>query len=383
MTEKLYDINSYIKEFDATVISCESIDGKYLAVLDKTAFFPEEGGQSCDIGTIDGVEVLHVAIKNNIIYHTLPSPLEIGKNIHGKIDFDHRYYNMQHHTGEHILSGIVHKLYGYENVGFHLSREDMTVDFSGELTREQLDEIEILANKAIYECHAIKAYYPDSDTLSSLSYRAKLDLTDNVRIVDIDGVDLCACCAPHVKNTGEVGIIKILDFMRYKGGIRLHAKCGLAALLDYNKKYKEGYAISTTLSVKQDEIFCATKRLLDTIDDYKQNMYKLKCEMRELKLSSLEYTDGNICLFEDNADMNFIRSYVNEAVKKCGGMCGVFAGNDSDGYKYIVASEHIDLKEISAKMKAQLSCRGGGSSIMIQGSSSATKTKIEDFFKNN
>lgn len=383
MTQKLYDIDSYIKEFDATVISCEETDGKYTVILDKTAFFPEEGGQTCDAGTVDGIDVLHVAIKNNVIYHTLLSPLEVGKNVNCKIDFEHRYYNMQHHTGEHIISGIVHKLYGYENVGFHLSREDMTVDFSGELNREQLDEIEILANKAIYECHNIKAYYPSPDKLSSLSYRAKLDFYENVRIVDIEDIDMCACCAPHVKNTGEVGIIKILDFMRYKGGIRLHAKCGLAALLDYDKKYKEGYSISTTLSVKQDEIFGATKRLLETIDSYKSNMYKLKCEMRELKLASLEYTDGNICLFEDNADMNFIRSYVNEAVKKCGGMCGIFAGNDADGYKYIVASEHIDLKEISAQMKAKLNSRGGGSSIMIQGSTCAFREQIEDFFKNN
>lgn len=383
MTQKLYDIDSYIKEFDATVQSCETADGKYIITLDKTAFFPEEGGQTCDAGTIDGIEILSVSIKDGVIYHTLPSPLEVGATVHGKIDFSHRYYNMQHHTGEHIISGIAHKLYGYENVGFHLSREDMTVDFSGELTRAQLDEIEILANKAIYECHNIYAYYPKKDELSALSYRAKLDLSENVRIVNIEGVDMCACCAPHVKNTGEVGIIKILDFMRYKGGIRLHAKCGLAALCDYDKKYKEGYAISTTLSVKQDEIYDATKRLLDTIDSYKDTVYKLKCEVRQLKLASLEYTDGNICLFEDSADMNFIRSYVNEAVKKCGGMCGVFAGNDIDGYKYIVASSSIDLKTISAKMKDSLNARGGGSSIMIQGSTCADKEKIKEFFENN
>ena len=150
MTVKLYDIDAYIKEFEATVISCDECDGGYIAVLDKTAFFPEEGGQTCDSGTIDGIEVTHVKINENTVYHILPSPIEVGKSVLCKIDFDHRYYNMQHHTGEHILSGIVHKLYGYENVGFHLSREDMTVDFSGELTREQLDEIEILENKSIY-----------------------------------------------------------------------------------------------------------------------------------------------------------------------------------------------------------------------------------------
>ena len=383
MTVKLYDIDAYIKEFEATVISCCECDGRYIAVLDKTAFFPEEGGQTCDSGTIDGIEVTHVSIKGDTVYHTLPTPIEVGKTVYCKIDFDHRYYNMQHHTGEHILSGIIHKLYGYENVGFHLSREDMTVDFSGELTRAQLDEIEILANKAIYECHKINAYYPDSETLSSLSYRAKLELSEGVRIVEIEDVDTCACCAPHVRNTGEVGIIKILDFMRYKGGIRLHARCGLAALCDYNQKYREGYAISTKLSVKQNEIFSATERLLDTISEYKDKLYRVKCELRQIKLQGLEYTDKNICIFEDEADMNAIRAYVNEAVKKCGGMCGVFAGNDESGYKYIVASEHIDLKPMSIKMKNELSCRGGGSSIMIQGSSSATKEEIQNFFENN
>ena len=248
MTQKLYDIDSYIKEFDATVQSCETADGKYIITLDKTAFFPEEGGQTCDAGTIDGIEVLSVSIKDGVIYHTLPSPLEVGATVHGKIDFSHRYYNMQHHTGEHIISGIAHKLYGYENVGFHLSREDMTVDFSGELTRAQLDEIEILANKAIYECHNIYAYYPKKDELSALSYRAKLDLSENVRIVNIADVDSCACCAPHVAYTGELGIVKIVDAVKHKGGLRIRMLAGVRAYDYMAKVSKEASAVSVMLS---------------------------------------------------------------------------------------------------------------------------------------
>ena len=382
MTEKLYYIDSYISEFSAKVISVTEVDGAYEVVLDKTAFFPEEGGQSSDRGYIGESYVSYVYEKDGIIYHRVDTP-PVGTDAYCKIDFAERFDKMQQHTAEHILSGVIHALYGYNNVGFHLGEDIVTFDIDHPLTREQLDEVENLANRAVFDNIKIETSFPAPDELEKTFYRSKLDLTENVRIVKIGEVDSCACCAPHVAYTGEVGIIKILDFMRYKGGIRLHARCGLAALADYNQKYRSGYAISTKLSVKQNEIFSATERLLDTISEYKDKLYRVKCELRQIKLQGLEYTDKNICIFEDEADMNAIRAYVNEAVKKCGGMCGVFAGNDESGYKYIVASEHIDLKPMSIKMKNELSCRGGGSSIMIQGSSSSTKEEIQNFFENN
>lgn len=382
MTERLFDLDSKLCSFDAEVISCNKIGEKYEILLDKTAFFPNEGGQTSDVGTLGDASVENVIERNGKIFHVSDTPLELGSTVHGEIDFSHRYYNMQNHTGEHIISGIVHKLYGYENVGFHLSREGMTVDFSGDLTRRQLDEIEELANKAIYECHPIRCYYPTDEELASISYRSKLENLQNTRLVIIEDVDICACCAPHVYNTGEVGIIKILDFIRYKGGVRLNVVCGMAALRDYREKYNQCKAISNALSVKQNEVYDATNRLLDTIDGYRAKLYAAKKELRAYKLASLEKTDGNICIFEEEAETNDIRELVNSAMQKCRGICACFVGNDSVGYKYIAASEHINMKEVAVQMKDKLSSRGGGSERMIQGSTTASRAEIMYFFKN-
>ena len=381
MTERLFDLDSKLCEFDAEVISCNQTDGKYEILLDKTAFFPNEGGQTSDVGALCGTNVLNVVERHGEIFHICDAPIDVGTTVHGKIDFSHRYYNMQNHTGEHIISGLVHAKYGYENVGFHLSREGMTVDFSGELTREQLDEIEELANRVIHECHLIKCYYPTSQELAGISYRSKLENLENTRLVVIDGVDVCACCAPHVYNTGEVGIIKILDFIRYKGGVRLNVICGMAALYDYREKYNQCKAISNALSVKQNEVFEATQRLLDTIDGYREKLYFAKRELRSYKLAAIKETHGNICIFEDDLDTNDARELVNSAMEKCGGICACFVGNDKDGYKYIAASNTQNMREVATEMKNKLSARGGGSEKMIQGSTPETKEKIQEFFK--
>lgn len=383
MTEKLYDSDSYIKEFSARVISCTHTAEGYEVILSRTAFFPEEGGQTCDRGKLDAINVDHVKRKGDEIYHLLSSPLDVGKEVSGEIDFSHRYYNMQHHTGEHIISGIVNKLYGYENVGFHLSCDGMTVDFSGELSRDELEKIEILANRAIYANKRVIAYYPSEEELKKLEYRSKLDLHENVRIVKIEDTDICACCAPHVRSTGEIGIIKILDAIRYKGGVRLSVKCGLAALSDYNERYKASYAISTALSVKQNEIYAATERLLSSIESYKITLSHLRREICELKLKEIQYTDGNICLFEKDGDLAHYKELANKATELCSGAFAIFIGNDHDGYKYAVYSRTKDLSDISRKMKEILGARGGGSKIMIQGSVTASMASIKELFDNN
>ena len=380
MTQRLFDLDSKLCEFDGTVISCEQSGEHYEILLDKTAFFPNEGGQTSDVGTLGDVNVLNVVEKEGKILHICDAPINNGVIIHGMVDFSHRFYNMQNHTGEHIISGIVHKMYGYENVGFHLSRDGMTVDFSGELTREQLDEIEWLANRAIYECHPIKCYYPTDEELAGISYRSKLENIENTRLVVIDGVDVCACCAPHVYNTGEVGIIKILDFIRYKGGVRLNVVCGTAALCDYREKYSQCKAISNMLSVKQNEVYDATLRLQETIDGYREKLYLCRRELRSLKLATIKETDGNICIFEDDGDMNDMRELINSAMSKCGGICATFVGNDTNGYKFIAASNTVNMREIAAKMKRELNSRGGGSEKMIQGSTPAKRIEIENFF---
>lgn len=260
----------YMKQFNAIVVSCEQYPAateaaetiKYDVVLDQTLFFPEEGGQTPDKGTIAGYPVVDVQIKDEIITHTIAVPIleedpgvytgtvsdtdhdaafttedrppfSVGDEVSGEIDWAHRFSNMQQHTGEHIFSGLVKKSFGYDNVGFHLSDSTVTMDYDGPLTEDDVRELEWEANRVIIRQLPVHASYPSDDELSKIDYRCKKELSGAIRIVSIPGVDDCACCAPHVKNTGEVGLLKVLDIQNYKGGVRLSILCGFRALLDY------------------------------------------------------------------------------------------------------------------------------------------------------
>lgn len=379
-TERLFDKSSKIREFEATVLSCEPKgDGKYAVILDRTAFFPNEGGQSCDGGIIGGVKVLSVDEFDGIIIHTLPSPLAVGASVPCRLDYMERFRKMQNHTAEHIVSGLVHSMFGYENVGFHLGDGYMTADFDGEISREDIERIETRANIVIFSCRRVRAYYPNSEELKTLEYRSKLDLTDNVRIVEIEDTDLCACCAPHVENTGEVGLLKIVDAIRYKGGMRLTMVAGLDALADYRARCEQIRQVSTAISAKQGEVADGVLRLLDEVGKLKGRVSALGRELMQKKLDSLDAAEGSIILFEDFDDMLSLRNFVNEGVKKCGNFFAVFTP-DGDGYKYIIASNSLDLKQLSKKINDALSGRGGGSERMIQGSCRADRKSIERFF---
>ena len=381
-TERLFDTNSKLNIFEATVLSCKQTEnGKYAVILDKTAFFPNEGGQTCDTGKIGGISVVSVDEKDGIITHTLDHLLEIGEIVSGEIDFEPRFKKMQNHTAEHIVSGIIHRLFGYDNVGFHLGDGYMTADFNGELTESDIAKVEALANRAVFECHPIRAYYPSAEELKTLEYRSKLDLTENVRIVEIEGVDMCACCAPHVENTGEVGLVKITEAIRYKGGMRLTMLAGYDALADYRARQEQIKHISMAISAKQSEVAVGVDRVLAEIEQLKSRISALKRENMQMKLDSIENTENSIIMFEDDGDMLALRNFVNGAVKKTEKLCAVFAGNDETGYKYIIASENIPLRTVSKEITHVLGGKGGGSDVMIQGSVTATRTEIEQFFK--
>ena len=381
-TERLFDIDSKMTAFEANVLSCEAREGgEYAAVLDRTAFFPNEGGQACDTGIIGGKKVLSVDECDGIITHILDGELCVGEMVDGEIDFAQRYRKMQDHTAEHIVSGLIHRHFGYENVGFHLGDGYMTADFNGELSEENIAFIETLANEAVYECHPVRAYYPDEKELKMLEYRSKLELTENVRIVEIEGVDMCACCAPHVKNTGEVGLIKIVEAIRYKGGMRLTMLAGRDAHSDYRARLEQIRRISMAISAKQTEVADGVDRLLCDVGMLKGKISELKREIMQQKLDALEYGEESIILFEDSDDMLALRNFVNGAVKKTEKICAVFAGNDENGYKYIIASEKIPLRALSKELTVALGGKGGGSDVMIQGSTPASREHIEAFFK--
>lgn len=381
-TIRLFDQLPSESEFEARVLSClPDENGNYTVVLDKTLFFPEEGGQACDTGLLGGAEVIHVCEKERVIYHTVAEPLAEGSLVSGKIDFCERFRKMQNHTGEHIVSGLIFKNFGFSNVGFHLGKDIMTADFDGVLDAEQLLLIETLANRAVFECHAVRGYYPSTEELETLEYRSKLDLCENVRIVEIEGVDKCACCAPHVSNTGQVGLIKILECEKYKGGIRLYMKCGFDALDGYRAEYEQSRRISVAISARHDEVAHGVDRLLEDISSLKGEIAALKRSLMAYKLEKIEATDGNICIFEDaGLDAVSLRNMANEIKKRCGGICAVFTGDDEGGYKYIIASATVDLRDHAKEINAAISGRGGGSSEMIQGSCAAKRAEIEEYF---
>ena len=210
MTEKLFYEDSHRTEFTAKVISCEEAKDGFCVVLDQTAFFPEGGGQYADTGILGNTEVTDVHEKNDVIFHSVTAPLEVGSIVSGKINWKERFEKMQQHTGEHIVSGIVHERFGYNNVGFHLGADYCTMDFDGPISKAQLKEIEAAANEAVYRNLEVEVLYPSKEELKDMDYRSKIEIEGQVRIVKIPGYDVCACCAPHVKTTGEIGAVKLV-----------------------------------------------------------------------------------------------------------------------------------------------------------------------------
>ena len=380
MTEKLYDADSHLYEFTAKVLSCERIENGYAVILDRTAFFPEGGGQLSDTGKIGGADVCDVQINDDIIHYT-SAPLEVGRAYPCALDRGKRFRRMQNHSGEHILSGIVHKMFGYDNVGFHMGSEDITVDYNGVLTPEQISEVERLCNVAVTENVKITAVYPDPEELSNIEYRSKLELTENVRIVTIEGYDVCACCAPHVSRTGEIGIIKLLDSEKNKGGVRIHMLCGFDALDDYNARYHMMAETARSLSIKQNDLGNAVARMEKEISDLKFKMYGLRRELIDRKTAELPESDGNICFFEEDLNRNDMREIMNRGMEKCGGLCTVFCGSDIAGYTFVAGSKTVNMTEIAATLREKFGAKGGGSPEMIQGSVNATQKELEDFFE--
>lgn len=380
MTEKLYDKDAYLHTFFAKVEECLKVGDVYEVVLDKTAFFPESGGQSADVGKIGQADVFDVQISaDGTIKHFINKVIEVGAQYECFIDFEKRFRKMQNHTGEHIVSGIVHSLYGYDNVGFHLGSHDVTMDYNGMLNREDILKIEYLANKACAENIKVIAKYPNEAELKDITYRSKIELKENVRIVEIPGYDVCACCAPHVERTGAVGMIKLLDFIKYKGGVRVHMKCGFDALDDYNDKYSNVADISESLSVKQTEAFAAVRKLENDLAAQKRKSAFFTEKYIIGKIEALPYKEGNILVFEDELDVEAQRKAANIGKKHCSGVFAICCGNDCDGYRYILSSKIIKLKAY-LKEKIFLPGGGGGSDEMAQGMFKCTKAEIEKAF---
>lgn len=378
-TERLYYSDGYLKEFTALVLLCEKTENGYKVVLDKTAFFPEGGGQMADTGYIGDAKVFDVQETDKEIYHYVDRELDISTEYCCKLDWEQRFLRMQSHSGEHIVSGVVHSLFGYDNVGFHMEEDYVTVDFSGELTREQLDKVEEKTNRYIYANIEIECFFPDEYEIENLDYRSKLDLKEGVRLVRIGEADLCACCAPHVKRTGEIGVVKILDFMRHRGGVRIVMKSGLKALFDYREKYTSVYDVSVMLSSKQHEIATFVDKKLKENENLQRSFTSFKMQIAENDKENFSFV-GDCALFITTFyDSDMMRELANYGMtqKK---LCVILSGNEETGFSYVAGSLDFDLMRFAKNFNSALNGRGGGRGTMIQGKVTAKKQDILNYF---
>lgn len=375
--KKLYYDSAYIRTFEAKVLSCAEGKKGYEVVLDQTAFFPEGGGQPYDTGVLGGVPVTAVHEKNGEISHYTDAPLTVGETVTGEIDWERRFRNMQGHSGEHLVSGLIHAKYGYDNVGFHMGSEEITIDLNGLLEWEELLEIEKRANRIIWENREVYAGFPSAEELEKIDYRSKKELSGEIRIVRIPGGDTCACCGTHVKTTGEIGLVKFLSMIHYKGGVRISLLCGEKAVMDYEKKRDELQKISVLLSAKAG-------KTADAVDKMKNELMMTQAKLSEMsrklmKIEADQLKDGNerICWLRDDLDMTELRHFVNFALEeKRGKIVLALSESVNGGFSYVLGSQSEDMRALSKELNGELSGRGGGSSQMAQGTFFAKKEEL-------
>lgn len=380
---RLYYQTPYVKSFMCTVEHCEeSKKGTWLVTLNQTGFYPEGGGQPFDTGTLNGIPVLSVHEKGECVVHELASPLEPGTLAQGIIDWQKRYDNMQLHTGEHILSGLIHRHFGYDNVGFHMGSEEVTVDINGVLTQEELDRLEDEANELVYKNVPVHVLYPTEEELKTIDYRSKKELSGLVRIVEIPGGDICACCGTHVENTGEVGIIKIRGMINYKGGQRISMLCGRRALLDYRDRLKDVVRISNLLSAKLVLVPDAVEKLKNDCQDKEFMIGRLGNRLLAMKADQYPPCGRPLILFEEGLNPVQIRQYATLLYEQGkAGVAAVCCPSGKEGeYYYALGSSQTDMRALSKTLNSRLEGRGGGSSRMAQGTFHGEQRSIESAF---
>ena len=380
-TRTLYYEDAHLSAFSATVLSCEPAKKGYSVTLDATAFYPEGGGQAGDTGTLNGIRVLDTREIGDQVVHICENPLEIGTSVEGMIDFAPRFLRMQQHSGEHIVSGIIHRRYGYHNVGFHMGSELITIDFDGVIPAEDLSAIEAEANAAVWANLPIRCWYPRQEELPTVFYRTKKALPWPVRIVEVPGYDSCACCGTHVRATGEIGLIKLFTAVGLRGGTRMEMACGSAALAILNRAYEQNKLVSQAFSAKIEETGAAAARMNETLAAAKYRITGL--ERQIFSAIAANYAGkGNVVHFEENLDNTAVRDLADTIAEVCGGTAAVFSGSDEAGYAYCLVTREGDLRQLGRDMVNALNGRGGGKPNFQQGRVQATKAEIEAFFQN-
>ena len=377
-TTKLYYEDPFLQGFTAAVTSCEEGKGGYLVTLDRTAFYPEGGGQPYDTGVLGEAKVLEVHDKNGVITHLCNKPLAVGASVEGKIDWARRFDHMQQHSGEHICSGLICERFRCDNVGFHMGTDTVTIDFNADISWEELMEIEEAANRYICEDHPIDIRFYRGAELDKVEYRSKKPLEGDVRIVAFPGADCCACCGTHVVRSGQVGLVKFLSVQKFREGVRIELLCGDRARRYLSACWEQSLHIGQALSVKPVASAAAVERLQSELGALKLRCAKL--EGSAFAQTAAQYAGrGDVLLFEEEMSGDSLRKLCDAVANACGGRCAVFAGADG-AYKYAIGHAGGELRDFTKKMNAALSGRGGGKPNFVQGSVGCDRAAIEAFF---
>ena len=377
MTDKLYYQDAFLTAFSCTVMDCREEKNGWAVVLDRTAFYPEGGGQPADHGTLGGVHVVDVREKDGEVLHICDGKVEAGTAVTGRIDWDRRFDFMQQHSGEHIVSGILCGKFGCDNVGFHIGHELVTIDFNAELSTEDVLFVEKLANEYIWEDNEIQISYPSPVELEKIDYRSKKALTGQVRIVSWPGADCCACCGTHVERSGQVGLVKLISCQKVRDGVRIEMAAGGRALAWINRIAGQNTKVSQLLSAKPGETAAAVERL-------QRDVYTLRGRVAELeegdfiRKAEAFAGKGDVLLIEGAMSGDSLRKLCGLVKEKCGGRCAVFAGADGV-YQYAIGQDGGDLRGFAKSLNAALNGRGGGKPEFVQGSVRASEAEIREF----
>ena len=379
-TEKLYYSDAFLKEFTANVLECTDWKGNPALVLDRTAFYPEGGGQPADHGTIDGVAVLDVHEKDGVVFHIVEKPVENVENVTCKIDWKRRFDHMQQHSGEHIISGILCEMFHCDNVGFHMGTDTVTIDYNADITWEQAMEAQRRANAVIAADIAVEVTYPSAEELAALDYRSKKELTGQVRIVRFPTADCCACCGTHVLRAGQVGLVKVLSCQKFRDGVRMEILCGNRALEFFDTVYDQNRAVAQALSVKMHATAGAVERLQEELSNTRYQAAQLETQLFA-QTAQTYAAAGDVVVFQPPMQPASVRRLCDAVAKECGGLCAVFAGENGQ-YNYALGrADGADISSLVKSMNAALKGRGGGRNGFAQGTASAPQSDIEAFFR--
>lgn len=380
-TRKLFYEDCNLSRFSATVTSCEEAGGRYLVMLDQTAFYPEGGGQACDVGVLGNARVLDVQEKDGKLLHYCDSSLKVGVQVEGEVDFARRFDVMQQHTGEHILSGILHRRYGCQNTGFHVGSDVMEVDFDVVVPTEDLADIEREANEAVWKNVALRCWYPTPEELPDVVYRTKRALPWPVRIVQIPGYDSCACCGIHVAMTGQVGLIKIVSCVKLRGGVRMEVACGARAYRYVAAVCEQNRQVSQAFSAKMLETGSAAEKMNELLAQEKLRNAGLLNKVFHSIAQGYAGGENVIHICDMELDSSQVRVLAERISAVTGGYTAVFAPKEPKGYSYCLASAQVDLTALGKELNAALNGRGGGKPNFQQGSIRASEAEIRAFLE--